>query len=298
MTLDHNIRVLEVVVPHDHVASVRKRAHDEAAAAAHPPHFDAFAHGVPTDWDRPKDNALYWGERTRRYFEAVSGSGGVVPRADICAVLKFLQLRTGPDGLPVALRLGPEIPKEDGWTSLRWLGLTVEERTRLETEGWEHAWHGSKIEAMYSILYHGRLFESRNEGDRWLTGAPGVYVHKDKTSHKAENYIRFVPLCGDGIFWAVKWEVLVDRSQRVKPPRKTDQWVQRGCSVRLVALWLCGRTIDGMREGTEVAKRWVPELEANPMEARWTTSAKAEQQANATLDNDAAGAERKRRRRT
>ena len=75
VTLDHNIRVIEVNVPHDHVASVRTRA--EAAAAAHPPHFDPFARGVPTDWNRPEDNTLFWGERTRRYFKAVSGSGGL-----------------------------------------------------------------------------------------------------------------------------------------------------------------------------------------------------------------------------
>ena len=276
VTLDHNIGVIEVNVPHDHVASVRTRA--EAAAAAHPPHFDPFARGFPTDWNRLEDNTLIWSEGTRQYFEALSAARGVAPRVDICAVLRFLHLRTGPDGLPVALRLGPPVPQEDGWTKLRWLDLTDEERTRLETEGWERAWHGSKVEAMYSMLYHGRLLE----GDRFLTDAPGLNVHKEKTSHKAENHIRWVPLCGDGVFWAVKWEVLVDPNQRVKPHRKTDQWVRRGCSERLVALWLCGRTSDGMCEGAEVAKRWVPELEANPMQARWITRAKAEQQANAT----------------
>ncbi len=51
------------------------------------------------------------------------------------------------------------------------------------------AWHGCKFEVMYSILYHGVLFEScdKAKGDRFFDGAPGVNVHKDGTSHKAAN---------------------------------------------------------------------------------------------------------------
>ena len=70
-----------------------------------------------------------------------------------------------------------------------------------------------------------------------LDGAPGVYLHKDATSHKAENYCRFVPLCkGTGVFWAAKWEVRVNRKDRVKVRQKTDQWVQRARAVKLAGL--------------------------------------------------------------
>ena len=83
--------------------------------------------------------------------------------------------------------------------------------------------------------------------------------------HKADNYIRFVPLCGDGVFWAAKWEVVVNRDDRVKVVRRTDQWVQPAEGVRLMALWLCGRNCKDMRQSDELSVSWDPELEANPM---------------------------------
>lgn len=100
-----------------------------------------------------------------------------------------------------------------------------------------------------------------------LTDAPGVYVHKEGTSHKAENYMRFVSICGDSIFWAAKWELLVDRARKVRAPQHTDQWVQDPSGVRLVALWLCGRTAEQMRAGDAFSREWRPELEANPLSA-------------------------------
>ena len=83
-------------------------------------------------------------------------------------------------------------------------------------------------------------------------------MHKEGTALKAENYIRFVPLFGDGVFWAAKWELRVDRADRVKVKHRTDQWVQRARSVHLVALWLCGRTSAEMHLGDEVTLSWQP----------------------------------------
>ena len=57
--------------------------------------------------------------------------------------------------------------------------------------------------------------------------------------------MRWVPLCLDGVFWAAKFEVLVDRNHRVKVARKTDQWVQE------------------MHEGDGVSLQWKHELEAS-----------------------------------
>ncbi len=88
-------------------------------------------------------------------------------------------------------------------------------------------------------------------GHRFLGGAPGVYCHNDGMQHKAEGYMRWVPLCLDGVFWAAKFEVLVDRNHRVKVARKTDQWAQE------------------MHEGDGVSLQWKPELEAS------TTTAEA-----------------------
>ena len=250
-----------------------------------PPAFDAAARGVPRDWSEEAGHTLWWGNATRQHFQDLFSSDTAMtpPKVDVRVVIRFLEMRIGPDGLPVSTRLGRPQERQDGWTRLVWLHLTGQERTRLEKEGWERGWHGCKIESLYSILYHGKLHEScdRTQGDRFLTDAPGVYLHKDGTSRKAENYTRFTPLCGDGVFWAAKWEVLADRANhRVKTKRKTDQWVQRSDGVQLVALWLCGRTAKDMQNSVPVAKRWLPELEANPRGAIWEQRAKAALQAS------------------
>ena len=130
-------------------------------------------------------------------------------------------------------------------------------------------------------MYHGELFEScdKSRGDRFFDGAPGIHVHKDGTSQKAENYMRFVPLSADGVFWAVKFGVRVNREERVKVPNKTDQWVQKAGSVRLAALWVCGRNGDQMQNVWPVRK-WSPELEANP--CRWASSSRTKPRPLAT----------------
>eukprot|EP00969_Alexandrium_andersonii_P191776 8470079-Alexandrium_andersonii.AAC.1 len=48
------------------------------------------------------------------------------------------------------------------------------------------------------------------------------------------------PASIDGVLWCVKWELAVDRSGRVVPENKTDQWLQEERGVRLVALWIRG----------------------------------------------------------
>ena len=63
-------------------------------------------------------------------------------------------------------------------------------------EDWVKAWHGTKFEALYSIMCFGRLFESKqlDEGRRHVEGAPGVYLHKEETTKQAEYCARFVQL--------------------------------------------------------------------------------------------------------
>ena len=103
---------------------------------------------------------------------------------------------------------------------------------------WHRAWHGSKLESVYSILHNSALIESGDEsrGDRLLAGTRGVYVHKGATSHKAENYVRFAQLAQDGVFWASKWELRVDTTCSVNPGVKTDQSIFKAEGVRLAGL--------------------------------------------------------------
>lgn len=192
--------------------------------------------------------------------------------ADVARFLAFLQARLCADGQPILERLESAQEQGRGWHRLQFRDFeTAALPAQSQAAGgwpaeWSRAWHGCKLEALYSILFHGRLLESCNpeRGERFFSAAPGVYVHKDGTRHKADNYIRFVPIFGDGVFWAAKLEVWVDRTDRVVAPKKTDQWVQRGRSVVLAALWACGRTAEEMEAGAEVSDRWDPLLEANP----------------------------------
>merc|ERR1711971_1383287 len=160
-------------------------------------------------------------------------------------------------------KFGLPTRQEHGWFRFRWRDFDLQE-LKKEVGRWKRAWHGCKLEALYSIAYHGQLFESRNkaDGERILSGLPGVYVHKDKSALKAENYLRFIPI--NGFFWAAKWEVFVDRNQALDEYKATDQWIQPQSSVRLSALWLCVRTRESMWNNAPVARKWDPQLEANP----------------------------------
>lgn len=233
-------------------------------------------------------------------------------QVDPARVMEFLAMRGDRFG-PVSELLDAPEDRGEGWFRCRYRGRdgqpeptwSARPGPRRTAADWQRAWHGQKFEAhvnkytifyinkrielfgifvntlnhgqkfeaLYSILYLGRLVASWSEelGHRFFPDAPGVYVHKDGTGHKAENYIRFVPLCRDGVFWAAVWEVRVDRSDHVthRPffltHRGTDQWIQPERSVRLEALWLCGRRSEDMTNGSELYEVWNPILEAHPL---------------------------------
>ena len=244
---------------------------EQSTALSEPiPEFSQWARGWPKDWNAPdnlpKDSersALFWGKSAKQIFNSHPRPAA----ADINTMLEFLERREGPDGRPVRALLGPPVRQQDNWFSLNWFGNDTSRTIQSGKGNWCRAWHGCKLEALYSILYDGRLRASKDKdrGERFFDGTPGVYVHKDGTVCKSENYVRFVPLCNDGVFWATKWEVRVDRKLKVDK-NGTDQWVQKEEGVRLYALWICGRTYDQMRSGDAVARVWEPHLEANPLD--------------------------------
>lgn len=228
------------------------------------PPFHEGAYGTPKEWNGLM-KPMYWGRRTKRYFVPRTGA-----YPDVERVLDFLRIRPGPLGHPVLDLLDRPVDCGDGWWLLKWKGFEQERLPEASTSGegpadWQQAWHGCKFEALYSILYHGRLAASSDpdRGERFFSSAPGVYVHKTGTAKKIGNYMRFVELCRDGVFWAASWYVWVDRSDRV-PKSKTDQWIQRERSVHLAGLYLCGTTYENMQSGWEVSEVWDPMLEANP----------------------------------
>ena len=224
-------------------------------ATADVPKFEMQSCGRPSDWSR-NESSGFWNNKVKRWFQRL-GKQPAWPH--IGKFLQFLAIRPDAEGKPISEKLGPATFENNEWFRFQWLEFTAEADADLAANGWERAWHGSKLEALYSIMYQGHLVQ----GERHLADKPGVYVHKDSTRDKAENYIRFVPLMCDGVFWAVKWEVRANRQDFVPNPG-SDQWVQPARSIQLAALWVCGRNAAQMQNGHAVSWEWKPLKEANP----------------------------------
>ena len=126
--------------------------------------FNALACGSPTDWNKP-DAELYWGHRIRKRFVESPNVN-----LNISRMHQFLSARNGPDKVPVLIHLGSPVEHVDGWFRMHYLVLDDARRLKLTDEGWCRAWHGTKLEALFSILYHGGVAESCDElsGERIL----------------------------------------------------------------------------------------------------------------------------------
>lgn len=157
-------------------------------AEAMVPNCNTAARGTPKNWNNARK--CNWGKKVRRWYPSVKGA-----MVDINKIVSFLFKRPGPDGRAVMEKIGGPAPYVDGWFRCPWLDFH-EDNLRTESPGalaavpgkadWQRAWHGCKIEGLYSIMYYGNLFASQDaaRGDRFFEGAPGVYVHKDSTVEK------------------------------------------------------------------------------------------------------------------
>ena len=146
----------------------------------------------PTGLRRSGAVTIYWGKRTKKkYFANVISA---VP--DVNDFLSFLHMRLGPDGRPVTYKLGEPQEIEIGLWRLPWTDFEEPTGAMGPRDGsWERAWHGTKLEALYSIMFHGQLCASHMEGShRFFPNKPGVYCHGDHTQDKAASYARFVSL--------------------------------------------------------------------------------------------------------
>ena len=182
------------------------------------PPYDERAHGTPKDWNEAA--SLTWNTKVRKLF---SGSEGAT--VNVRKVIQFFALRPDAEGHAVSAKLGePQWIEEGGWFYAPWKPFVEADlptaslgQWNYGVADWQVAWHGSKLEALYSIMYHGRLYASRDaeRGERFCKGAPGVYLHKEATRDKVDFYMRYTPFLRDGVFWAARWEARVDRSDRV-----------------------------------------------------------------------------------
>ena len=232
----------------------------EAEHRCRAPPFDSSACGTPGDWNN--QDLQTWSAVTRKQLQLPEGEP-MTAKGVVQFLQDFLSTRPGSHGESLWAKFGAVEAQPDQWFRLEWLPFTV---LPLSEGNWQRGWHGCKMEALYSILYQGGLRPSEDEtkGDRFFAGRPGVYLHKDDLQRKAENYIHWVHMCGDGQFWAAKWEVLYNANESVKHGKKTDQVIQASSSVALRALWIAARTVHTLKKGSCVQQSWKPGIEANP----------------------------------
>ena len=144
---------------------------------------------------------------------------------------------------------------------------------------WVKAYHGCKMESLYSIMMHGKISATKDPARaRTKDKSPAVYCHQEKTKNKVLNYARLVPMFKDGILWSAFWELWVDRSQQFDLTRATststrDQWAQREESVRLAALWLVAYSVEEVPANSHVIECWDPLVEGNPCHSKFEENA-------------------------
>ena len=218
-----------------------------------------------------KPSGIFGAKKSRRNFYQPPNA-----RVEISTFQKFLDVRSGSDGKTLFSLVGP--PTEMGHGEYRFPWLHFSSELFFSTEmlpetsaaggkaDWQRAWHGCKLEALLSIMYTGKLRASTSTtGDRIKKGVQAVYCHGDGEASQAWEYSRWVPLCGDGVFWCAVWELQIDRSERAdRAYMRMDQLMQPEHTVKLVALWVRGLAHYDMEVGSQAQEVWNPLHEANP----------------------------------
>lgn len=246
----------------------------------HVPDFNVHAKGLPSAWHAHHNNQV-WNRRLA--LAAKKSHDAAEQRPDISDFISFLGRRKDKCGNPIqALFDKPQLVTmlEGDWYRFPWIAFSDAELPTTSQGGlayeldgkasWVTAWHGIRMEALYSICFHGFVKASCSDGDRGErthTGVTGVYCFSDERQEKAaDQYAVFVDLLRTEVYWRAVLELRVDRSARVPmASRRTDQWVQPQDSVRLVALCVEGRLARDMVEGQHwISRCWDPLAEANP----------------------------------
>lgn len=131
------------------------------------PYFDPECYGGPLEWNNMEEVA--WGKRSSHRFPPF-------PSREPCIgnFLEFLEARCLEGGDTLLELLEEPQKKGDGWFRTkvkRRVERPVYSKGRLAHEyqgksNWQTAWHGCKLEALYSLLHSGQLreFVRRGEG--------------------------------------------------------------------------------------------------------------------------------------
>jgi len=234
----------------------------------------SLAQGTQADYGKAVrgTNIMYWGIRKQRCAPEPIGSRD----ESFAKILDFLGEwggRLDADGKPISNLLGAakyvggqtyRVPINEG-SEKRIAWINEYNYMQKHPNAWsttdkdlQLAFHGTRWESLYSILYHRRLFESRNDtlGQNTKKYAEGIYSFSKKRffakEWKVTFYCRYRNLFSDGYFWAVIVEIMVDRndSQRIK--KGCDQWCNRSRAHVPIAVWFIGRTKYEMQDSCHI----------------------------------------------
>ena len=146
------------------------------------------------------------------------------------------------------------------------------DRKEAKSGHWCQAFHATNLAGMYSILATGMIKESANveNGIRVSPTSLGVYCHgydpesqkkiKD-VRRKADGHLTYWSPLDDGKYYAVKFELQVDRDRG--ETIRGHQWYQPTESLRIVALWIKAVTWKDIPMNTWFAEGWNPLKEGN-----------------------------------
>ena len=147
--------------------------------------FDEMAQGCPLNSLATRT----WNKKLHKWME----HDGAVPDYD--RFYRFLAVRFDRHGTPLNELLGMPCPVSMGWNDWDqswfrfpwgpWAAVALPIRSQGSWEDgradWQRAWHACPMEALFSIMYHGKLRASHDKalGDSFWDDAPGVYAFRD-----------------------------------------------------------------------------------------------------------------------
>ena len=146
------------------------------------------------------------------------------------------------------------------------------DRKEAKSGHWCQAFHATNLAGMYSILATGIIKESANveNGIRVSPTSLGVFCHgydpasqkkiKD-VRRKADSHLTYWSPLDDGKYYAVKFELQVDRDRG--ETIRGHQWYQPTESIRIVGLWIKAVTWKDIPMNTWFAEGWNPLKEGN-----------------------------------
>lgn len=136
---------------------------------------------------------------------------------------------------------------------------------------WKRSFHGSWIQNLYSVLYHGGLAMSTSTWGTMLEGRPGIYTHDNFAD--AASYAMFSQIGLPGVWFRVVFEV-ARRFGDSYPERlgsNKKQCVSVPVNIVLLAVWVNFKPTNELDDSDMLfyhKKMWSPSHEADPQDEK------------------------------